>query len=124
MTETAALLSQSPQFLHVGGQSINMSLVRFLWIGADKVMIREQGQVDLELSGLDRDLVAEAVGLPSPEELADIKAGAKVRLAAAQKKQRDAGVAARKVEADKAKAAEAKPPVVPVPGLVTPAPVK
>jgi hypothetical protein len=96
-------------FVHVAGQSINLnSILRCNW-SADgtSVTLCFHGMGDLTLTGADRDLVAEAVGLPSPGETAMHRASVKKRLNAAQQVRLDAAKA-KKEAADAKEAAEVK----------------
>ncbi len=93
-------------FVHLSNQCLNLNhVVRCVWEKDGTATAHITGPSAVVLEGDDRDLLAEALGLPSADEMTLNKKGAKDRLEAAQETRLDAA----KEKADAlAKAKEAK----------------
>jgi len=92
------------KFLHVGGYSFNLANICCQWSSDGSVSVTDVSQKCVKLTGLERDLVAEAVCLPSPAELAALRAGVTERRAKAATDE----ATARKAKEDAEKAEQAK----------------
>ncbi len=101
-------------FVHLGGRSLNLEhVVQCLWESDGTVTVHVRGLPDLKLEGADRDLLAEALGLPGANEVTLSRRDVKDRLAVAQavrldaaKQKADAVVKAREEQAKAAEAAK------------------
>lgn len=63
-------LAPQSTFAHLGGRSVNLAhVLQCLWHADGSVTVCVKDQADLQLAGADRDLLAEALGLPCKEEM-------------------------------------------------------